>query len=176
MNSVRLDTKKMSELREALRVGSNWRVKVGCLGGGKAGRWGPGSGVMNNPSLGAVHEFGSKLRHIPARSFLRVPLLLKLPERIDQIGRDVWRSLVLNRGLTEALRLLGVLGEQIVQEAFATGGFGQWAPLSPRYARWKMAFTRQRARKAGLGPVQIAILILSAQLRKSVTSRVVFKP
>ncbi len=172
MNAVRKDTSGFDDVRRALAEGRSLRVKVGVLGN-KAERqdedW--NKEKINNPTLGAIHEFGSKTRNIPARSWLRMPLTLFLPKRVDQIGRHVWRALILRRGLKEALKDLGVLAESVIQEAFATGGFGQWAPLSARYARWKMAFTRRKSGK--IGPVRIAILILSGQLRKSVTSRVV---
>lgn len=172
MNSATLNTAGFERLRKTLHEGRSMRVRVGVLGN-KAERldedW--NKEKINNPTLGAVHEFGSKLRNIPARSFLRMPLLLMLPKRISEIGRAVWRGLVFEHGLEFALKRLGIAGESIVQEAFATGGFGQWAPLSPRYRRWKEAFTRKKTGKKG--PVSVAILILSAQLRKAVTSRVV---
>jgi hypothetical protein len=53
-------------------------------------------------------------------------------------------------GVKSAVKLLGVMGEETVQEAFATGGFGQWPALRPR--------TIQRKGSS-------RILIDSAQLR-----------
>jgi hypothetical protein len=69
-----------------------------------------------------------------------------------------WLRRIRMTGVKSAVKLLGVMGEETVQEAFATGGFGQWPALRPR--------TIQRKGSS-------RILIDSAQLRKAVTSRVV---
>lgn len=166
MSAVTLNLEELRAVRAELKRAESARVKVGILGD-KAGRWGPGSGDMNNPSLGVVHEFGSIKRGIPARSFLRMPLMTRLPGKIDEIGREVWRKLILDKGAINALKALGVIAENLVQRAFETGGFGQWPKLSPRYARWKAALVRARGGR-------VSILILTGQLRRSVTSRVDF--
>lgn len=175
MNATsKFDDKKLPALGRALRAFKNARVRVGILSGAKVGRYDiekTTQDKFNNPTLGIVHEFGSKLRNIPARSFLRMPLTLFLPKRIQQIGIAVWRALVIQNGPLLALKQLGVAGENVVQEAFETGGFGRWAKWSPRYASWRMRF--ERARSKLIGPLQPgSLLILSGQLRRSVTSRV----
>lgn len=170
--AVTLNLDEMRALKAELDKANGARVRVGILGD-KAGRWGPGSGDLNNPSLGATHEFGSIQKNIPARSFLRVPLMTRLPAEVDRIGRVVWRTMILERSVLTTLRALGVLAENIVQRAFETGGFGQWAPLSPRYARWKETLIRTKARKLfSVGPIRMTLLVLSGQLRRAITSRV----
>lgn len=164
MNTVTLHVDQMKALRVELDKAKGARVRVGILGN-KAARWGKGSGVLNNPTLGLTHEFGSIKRNIPARSFLRVPLMTRLPREIDVIGRSVWREMIVGKGVLNALRALGVIGENTVQRAFETGGFGKWAPLSPRYARWKQKIVGKN----------MTLLVLSGQLRRSITSSVGFQ-
>ena len=60
-------------------------------------------------------------------------------------------------GEDKILELLGVYGESIVQEAFETGGFGTWEPLSQETVEAKGSNS---------------ILIDTAQLRRSITSKV----
>lgn len=175
MNAVRLNVTQMQALSRALTAARSARVRVGILGN-KAERldedW--NKEKINNPTLGAVHEFGSKKRGIPARSFLRMPLTLHLPNEVDKIGRAVWRRLVIEKSVVLALKQLGALAELVVQRAFETGGFGSWPGYSKRYGRWKELFTRKKTGTlAKIGPVQLALLILSGQMRKAVTSKVV---
>ncbi len=169
-----LDDSQLTALGAALRLFSKARVRVGVLAGEKTTRHDiekENQDKINNPTLGAAHEFGVKSRNLPARSFLRMPLMLFLPRQVDNIGRDVWRLLVVQKGPLLALKQLGVLAENVVQQAFETGGFGQWPKWSPRYARWRSRYERARSRL--IGPLRPgSLLILSAQLRRSITSRV----
>lgn len=150
-------TKDMTDNRSA-------RARVGILGSsGKVNRFDINSSTqtkddLNNPSLGLIHEFGSATQNIPARSFLRVPLVTELPNKMRLIGAKVWSALVEKQGIRFALEQLGLAGVQVVEMAFRTGGYGQWAPLK--------AFTIRRKGSA-------AILIDSGQLRRSVSSAVV---
>ncbi len=162
-SKVTLHLGEMRLLRTELAKAKNARVRVGILGS-KADRFAitGAAAVKNNPTIGLEHEYG--VMHnpwgciTPARSFLRMPLMTRLGLEIEKIGRSVFRAIVLKRGINVALQNLGAVGENVVQQAFATGGFGQWPALS--------AIT---IRKKGSS----AILIESAQLRKSVTSQVV---
>ena len=163
MNAVRMDMRELRALQERLKPFKKWRVKVGILGA-KAERFDIESSTstadaLNNPTLGLIHEFGSKANAIPARSFLRVPLMTKLPKRLEQIGKALWRTIILKQGPEKALEQLGVQGEIEVQKAFNQGGPG-WAPLSP--------YTVARKKKN-----KTAILIDSGQLKRSISSEVV---
>ena len=152
-------------------------VKVGILSGKKTGR--SGGGDLDNPNLGATHEFGSFGRKIPSRSFLRMPLSSELPHRMNAIGRDVWQAIIDKEGLRMALKKLGVYGEKTVQAAFDSNGFGRWTGWSSAYGRWReLQWRTQKGKvKRGkrmrlIGPVQLAILVLSGQLAESITSKV----
>lgn len=176
--TVSVNTDGLGALREQMKAAASKRVHVGVLGGKDARNGDESAGyVPGNAEIGAIHEFGvvggaspfkqpgiSKVpikrphQNLPERSFLRMPLITKLPEAIAAQGRAAWRKAIVEKGVTFALRNLGVLAEGIVQDAFKTGGFGTWAKLK--------ASTIRRKGSA-------AILIDKAELRQSITSRVV---
>ena len=160
MSRVTLDLGGLNALRAALKAGSKLRAHVGLFRSKsvRTARPGSWSEKIDNPTLGLVHEFGSAEHNIPARSFLLMPLMQRLQKRINQIGRGVWAGIINQRGLGHGLAVLGVQGEIVVQEAFDSGGFGQWAPNKPATIR----------RKKSAKP-----LIDTAQMRKAVSSRVV---
>jgi len=164
---VTLDTRLLRRLRTSLAELPRYRAHVGIFADHAARR--PDDSRQNpipdNPSLGAVHEFGlsfSRRRDratttIPRRSFLQMPLTLFLGPEILRFGAR-WAQALVQRGAGRMVALLGVVGEDVVQEAFSTGGFGQWQPLAAETIRRKGSSR---------------ILIESAQLRKSVSSRVI---
>lgn len=152
----------LKALTEDVRINGRSRVKVGILAN-KAERFDilkPKQDELNNPTLGLIHEFGSFSLNIPARSFLRVPLMMELPKKLRQIGEKVWKALIEKKGIIYALENLGAAGVQVVEGGFRTGGYGRWRPLSRRTI----------ARKGSS-----AILIDSDQLRRSVAFAVVQK-
>jgi len=130
--------------------------------------------VMTAPELGAIHEFGSKTRGvgpsifghfamhqagpIPARSWLRMPIMLYLRPLVEGKGRSYWRSALSTKGMHFTLKKLGMCAKEVIQNAFETGGFGHWAKL-------KKATIKAKGSSA--------ILIDTAQLRKAVASKVV---
>jgi hypothetical protein len=110
--------------------------------------------IDDNPSLGKLMEEGSVLKNIPPRSFIAMPLTQHLGPTVGQVN---WFEKLLKIGTKRTLAFLGVIGEETIQEAFSTGGWGAWPKLHPRTIRRKKSS---------------AILIESAQMRKAVTSRV----
>lgn len=106
-----------------------------------------------NADIGAVHEFGSLSKNIRRRSFLEMPLVLKMPEYYKTFGPKLMKAFE-NGDIKPVYTQLGIKGEQVVQMAFATKGFGQW----------------YQNPKTGRGS-----LIDTAQLRRSITSDVVSK-
>lgn len=163
---IKLDLRGLSELKKVVAGFRNARVRVGLLGN-HADRFDANWNKMrkNNPTIGMEHEFGVKVnpwgRETPARSFLRMPLMTRLPRKISAIGAATWKAIIVKRSLLDGLKNLGFAAEATIQEAFNTGGWGQWQPIS----------LVQRMRKRGSS----AILIDSAQMRKAVTSKVVMK-
>ncbi len=183
--TVSVDTDALSRLMADVAKNRNARVHVGVLGKHTVRAEG---NALSNADIGAIHEFGvlggyadtaqgqrrrklggpnaaAEHRNIPARSWLRMPVLTHLPDQLKKLPRGLWQQVIVKRGLRGALGVLGAAALASIQESFATGGFGSWAPLAP--------FTiRQKLRKSG-GKGAAAILIDTAQLRQSVTSEVV---
>ena len=174
--TVSIDTDNLAKLSADIEKNGKARVHVGILGRTTT----RSDGTLSNADIGAVHEFGilggysgsdrgqearrlggpnakAAKRNIPARSWLRMPVISHLPDQLKKQKIQVWHAVILKLGLRGALKVLGALAVASIQEAFATGGWGTWAKLAP--------FT---IRKKGSS----AILIDSAQLRQGVTSEV----
>ena len=114
---------------------------------------------QTNADIGLVHEMGSMARHIPRRSFLEMPLNLKMPEYARTFGAELKKSIEAGN-IRPAFVKLGIKGEQVVQMAFASRGFGMWQKLSEQTIK----------NKGSDSP-----LIDSGQLCKSITSDTVTK-
>lgn len=166
---VTVDLSKLRAIEKELNT--KFMAQVGVLGSKAEGRLstvtnkkgkhktGKSPSSQTNAEIGLIHEKGSKSRNIPRRSFLEVPLETKLPEQMNKIGKGILAGIT-SLNIITAFRKLGLIGEGIVLNAFNTSGYGQWAPNSPATI----------ARKGSSMP-----LIDTAQLRKSISSRVVTK-
>ena len=86
-----------------------------------------------------LHEFGSnkfiefeeegkhyKIKGVPARSFLRMPLGLFLPKALESIDMAVEENVDFN--IEQVATALGQTSVEVVHEAFDSQGFGQWLP------------------------------------------------
>lgn len=122
-----------------------------------------GGSKSTNAEIGAIHEFGSISRNIPARSFLRMPLQTKIPQLIRSKSTSFIKFL-LNGHFLQWLQMFGVEAENIVQEAFETSGFGTWKKLKPS--------TIKHRRKSLIEGEQALPLIDTGELRRSITSEV----
>lgn len=149
------DTDALARLRTEMKDHASARVEIGVFAD-RDGRTDPES----NASIGLDHEFGKFTGKypIPERSFLRMPIITKLPEMIMNAGKEGWRRSILEKGIIHTLKFIGILAEGAVQAAFASGGFGRWPKLS--------AYT---IREKGSS----AILIDKGELRAAINSRVV---
>lgn len=157
---IKYDMGGLLRLQKALK--ETWCARVGILGD-KSERFkllkgkGKEASPITNATIGFIHEKGSKARNIPRRSWLMEPIEMKLGAKQEFLNKAYVSEL--NRvahGDTENLQLffkkLGIACEAIIQEAFATSGFGTWAPLKHRKG---------------------SPLIDTGQLRKSVSSEAV---
>jgi phage gpG-like protein len=114
-------------------LSKDFTVRVGILGKKAA----QDHGGLTNAQVGAVHEFGSYKRHIPARSFLRVPLFQKQQDIIKQVGKNALAFL--SKGDFQSVFLqLGVACVGVITDAFQSGGFGAWKKLKPATIRRKI--------------------------------------
>lgn len=156
MNTVKTNFSALQTLRRQVGELEGARVQVGLFAD-TAGRSADHNRIAHNPSLGYVHEFGDIKHNIPERSWLRMPLMTQLGPLIMAKGTS-WLYLLRTRGVKRMLAFLGALGEDVIQEAFSTRGFGQWVALKPATIRRKKSS---------------AILIESAQMRKAVAYRVI---
>lgn len=150
---MHVDLKRLNQLVGTFSEANNLAVKVGILSDKSARHESVG---QTNASIGLVHEFGSYSRNIPERSFIRMPLIKKQGEIVKEVQRIIGDHLF--QGVVPFLKKVGVVAEGAINEAFATGGFGAWAPISPK--------TEKRKNSA-------AILIETNQLQRSITSAVV---
>ena len=110
-----------------------------------------------NAELGLVHELGSLSRNIPPRSFLYMPIKTQASTLVKTMAADLVKLLPAGKAAM-FLKRLGIAAENLVQEAFASRGFGRWAPDKPKTVKAKGSD---------------APLIDSGQLRRSIASRVV---
>lgn len=153
---AKIDYSKLKKIAQAMS--KQYTVKVGLLAG-KGGNE-PVSENLDMAGLGAVHEFGARIKvtdkmrgffyyhfgvHlkkstteiiIPARSWLQMPLqqknaiINKLKKRFKT--QDELIEYVSKTGDFMSLAImLGSAAVEQIQEAFATGGFGKWEPDSP---------------------------------------------
>lgn len=162
MNTVKTNFTGLKTLMRQVEELPTVKVQVGLFAD-NAGRVADRGRIDDNPSLGYVHEFGMMIHHpkrntitvIPERSFIRVPLMTKLGALVQETN---WFAIMAKRGVKRVLAHLGILAEDVIQEAFATRGYGLWPSLSQTTINRKGSS---------------AILIESAQMRKAVASRVV---
>lgn len=137
------------------QVGNTYRTRVGIIGS-KAGQ--QHEGGISNATLGLIQMFGSITNGIPPRDFLLMPLMTKHREIIQSFGSGSIRDAFARGDYKKMFVLLGIKAEEIVQQAFETKGFGQWAPNAPSTIRSKGSSMP---------------LINHAELRRSITSDVV---
>lgn len=164
---VNIDLSKLETLKSS--VADNYYAKVGILAG-KAQQQHKNT-TIKNVDLGLVHEFGSVSKNIPARSFLRMPLELKqeiIVAYLKAHGHEVSEAMT-KKELKKIIAQLGIKAEEIIQEAFETNGFGEWAPHkeSTETARKKKLKTK-KAKEQYIA----SILVNTGQLRRAITSKV----
>lgn len=147
-----INVKGLDQLLKALKTKPPV-CRVGVLGE-KDARTGK---VPSNASVGAAHEFGTS--KMTKRSFLRMPLTDHLSQTMESYGltdQDTLKAVVKEGSIRPWLLKVAKAAETTVAEAFATGGFGKWAP-------WK---NENYTNNTG------EILTDTKQLRDSITSEV----
>jgi len=155
---VTLETGELDKLRKQLRKDGPMHLQVGVLAN-RTLRQNDEGGGESNADVGLKMEFGSIEDAVPARSFLRMPLIQELPVALKQIDPQRWGRNLIQHGLRVTLEQLGVLAVSVVDDAFASGGFGSWKKLS-----WKTVWLK-RKRKL---PNPTGILLATYQLRSSI--------
>jgi len=150
-DTLKLDVKGLDQLLKALKANPP-NARVGILGSTN-----PRSGKSpSNATVGAAHEFGTS--KMPQRSFLRIPIADNLANQMQASGafdKDVLKAVIKSGTVLPWIKKVTMIAEQIVLEAFATSGYGKWAP-------WKKGYTSKTGQ----------ILVDTNQLRDSITSEV----
>lgn len=149
--TIQFDAKGLERLIKAFK-GNLPSVKVGVLSG-KMSR----GDTVTNAEVGAAHEFGTST--LPRRSFLRVPISDNLQKYLDAselLTQKTITQVIKSGSILPWMKEIGIVAERIVQEGFATGGFGKWV-------KWR---TKGYENNTG------QILIDTQQLRGSITSEV----
>lgn len=175
-DSTVFKTEGLDNLIKALDENKS-RVRVGILGSTAqrsaemmvdeitGDSFGVGHSSVNNAEIGLKHEFGGpstlpngKTINLPQRSFLRVPLINHFQKYIEASGafdRATLMSVLKKGTFNKWLRKIGIVGEQVVAEAFDSGGFGEWKQSNMDYKQNHQT------------------LVESQQLRNSIISEVV---
>ena len=117
--------KQLRDWEKQLKIASKASVDVGIIGDKVGGTVYEGGQTILE--VGAQHEYGAG---VPQRSFIRLPFEVKKNDLAKYI--KVMYASIMNgkRNTSDALGLVGVKANNIVIDAFETGGFGMWPPLS----------------------------------------------
>jgi hypothetical protein len=108
-----------------------------------------------NAKIGLKHEFGIG---VPMRSFLRIPIADNFQQYLENAGAfdsDAFKKVIAKKSLTLYVKRMGIVGETIVSDAFATGGFGKWKESQMKDKKVKQT------------------LVETQQLRNSISSEVI---
>ena len=112
-------------------------AKIGVLGDGSMRN----VGDNNNADILARHEFGGGPLGLPARSVLRVPLIENFQRYLSKSGffeeddEELAKKILNQKSFIEIIAKLGILGEQVIADAFKTRGFGRWYPSNMKYKK-----------------------------------------
>lgn len=148
-DTITIDLKGLEQVIKSLK-GKLPIVSIGVVKESRA------KGKQSNAAIGIYHEYGTA--KLPRRSFLRVPLIDNLEKYLEKSGafdRDALARVVQQGSLFPWMQKVSVLCEQIVQDAFDTGGFGKWP-------KWKPGYQNNSGQ----------LLVDTTQLRNSIASEV----
>ena len=117
------DLSQLRDLTKQIKIATTHEVNIGIAQ--DIGQYPNGGKVVD---VGRRHEFGIG---VPRRSFLRMPFIVK-QKTIDKAIATSWKKIT--DGKSTALKefgILGIIGQNISKDAFASGGFGKWEKLKP---------------------------------------------
>ena len=117
------DLSQLRDLTKQIKIATIHEVNIGIAQ--DIGQYPNGEKVVD---VGRRHEFGIG---VPRRSFLRMPFIVK-QNIIDKAISTSWKKIVEGESQTiKEFGILGIVGQNISKDAFATGGFGKWEKLKP---------------------------------------------
>lgn len=117
------DLSFVRELAKQMKIATTHEVHIGIAQ--DVGQYPNGEKIVD---VGRRHEFGIG---VPRRSFLRMPFIVK-QNIIDKAIVASWKKITDGKSQTiKEFGILGIIGQNISKDAFATGGFGKWEKLKP---------------------------------------------
>lgn len=172
---IKFNIDKLEELIRRLKKEKKKILRVGILGSQASAKHDKKDSNSNvtNADIGTFHEFGT--RKMPRRSFLEDSLKFKL-KFTGETGKGLRKSLFKQffkgenseNDSESFLRDLGAKCLQIIEEAFATDGFGQWKQLSKTteriIAKKHKVLTMDEAKNATMGKFRKAYKFWYGQL------------
>lgn len=87
-------------------------------------------------SADAIGVTGPHQISIPERSFIRMPLEKKAKD-IQKDAENIMQDSMEKQDIKQIFTTIGISGEAAIKEAFATRGFGSWAPNAESTVRQK---------------------------------------
>ena len=123
------DLSQLRDLTKQIKIATTHEVNIGIAQ--DIGQYPNGEKIVD---VGRRHEFGIG---VPRRSFLRMPFIVE-QKTIDKAIATSWKKIT--DGKSTALKefgILGIVGQNISKDAFATGGFGKWEKLKPATVKAK---------------------------------------
>lgn len=155
---------------------NDYVLRVGILGSNAKNKHDKDSG-LTNAEIGTFHEFGTS--KMPRRSFLEDSLKFRLQfnsEQFKQLRKVLFKQFFIKNAPQKFLQDLGAKCLEIIEEGFATNGFGMWKPLSAEaeQAHYKKArFNPKNPTPASLERLhKTNILTLTGKLRRSISFKV----
>lgn len=169
MAKVKADLTEMYKLMKCLKT--DYKVRIGIIGADAAESHGEN---LTNAKLGTFHEFGSKDgKHPPKRSFLVMPISTKLnfnQETMKNMRKALFKQLFVKKSPEYFYNALKSKALEVIENAFATGGFGEWKPLADRtYARRERNLPKRATKRSLNYWFKHPILTDSGQLRHSIS-------
>lgn len=111
-------------------LGKQYYTRVGILGA-KAARSDESKEGLNNAMLGLIMIFGSLSKKIPPRDFLITPIVQNNKRLLEALASGKMMKKIESGDFKGCFKLLGVIAETFIHEAFQTSGDGQWPPNKP---------------------------------------------
>ena len=182
---IEYDISKLEELIKSLK--EDYVLRVGIIGT-KATNASHKNSSKTNAEIGTFHEFGTK--KMPRRSFLEDSLKLKLKfntERMREMRRVLFSQFFIKQAPQKFLQELGAKCLMIIEDAFATNGFGRWKPYAKSteasIAKKNKVLTMDKAKNAKLPTYRKAsnfwtfknILTDTGKMRHSIAFKVIKK-
>ena len=123
------DLSQLRDLTKQIKIATTHEVNIGIAQ--DVGQYPNGEKIVD---VGRRHEFGIG---VPRRSFLRMPFIVN-QNIIDKAIVTSWKKIVDGKSQTiKEFGILGIVGQNISKDAFATGGFGKWEKLKPATVKAK---------------------------------------